>query len=653
MRKYSGSLASLVALAMAGACAGAQENGTFGDGSGSGSSNSLGNGSGGSFGSGVNGGGGGTAALGSCVSDRKCTGSCTDFSSTPILDGNATQFNASSSTSGGPCIVEPGDGVLVPNNWVRPRFRWTGGSGPYQITIHSGREANDLVVYTSNTQWTMPKSIWQGLAANAWDDGSGSDSITVTVANAQGGSQMKFMVAPANANGSMIYWSAAGDVAGWAWLEGFGVGDESVNKVLTAPTGTYQSASTNVDWTWSRDVGGNLSNTNRDTNTPLTPVGDVQCIGCHVAVPDTNSLAYIDFYPWDGVTSAVDTSDVGKQPPWLTAGGAETLSQGGLGMMAFSSDVWNNGQHLVVASTQVPQSSTQIPWQAIGGDQNPSNLIWIDLSTTNAPYFVQNGTEAMSAGALPASGFYANQGKTYGFIQRTGDSNSASSPAWNHQGNQIVYASNNAPKSGRLDVGMSDLYTVPFDANAKTGGAAKPLQGASDPQFNEYYPAFSPDDKYIAYNRGPGGKSMFYQSQGEVFVVPSAGGTATRLEANSPPSCMGVTSPGVTNSWPRWSPEHPSCGTSTYYWLIFSSSRMQVPFKVTTTPQNFKPPGMPDGPTSQLYLAAIVDDGSGNLKTFPAVYIWNQSTQTADGYPQSNHTPAWEVVNIPPVPPPK
>lgn len=654
MRKMNGSLVPIGMVALAAACATAtKNNGTFGDGSPGNGNGGIGGSGDAGFGGGVGPGGGGGTPTGTCQMQRACSSACTDFGDgTPVLDGNAAQFTASSSTSGGPCIVEPGDGTLIPNNWVRPRFRWTGGTAPFKLTIHADREQNDLVVYTSNSQWTMPKDMWTALGKSAYDDGTGSDPITVTVADANSGSQAKFSIAQANANGSMIYWTAAGDVAGWAWLEGFQVGDESAARVLTAPTGPYAQASTNVQWTWSRDSGGNLSNTNRDTNASLSPAGEVQCIGCHVAVPDTNSLAYIDFYPWDGVASAVDSTEIGKPPPWLSPGGAETLSQGGLGMMSFSTGVWNAGQKLVVAATQVAQNASQSPWQSIGGDQNPSNLIWINLATTEAPSFVQNGAEANSAAAVSAAPFYANQGKTYGFINRDGDTNSASAPSWSHDGTRIVYASNNAPKSGRIDIGKSDLYSVPFDVNALTGGAAKPVAGASDSSFNEYYPAFSPDDKYLAFNRGPGGQSMFYQSQGEVFVVPSNGGTATRLAANDPPACMKASSPGVTNSWPRWSPENITCGSKTYYWLIFSSSRLNAPFMITQNPKNFKN-GVADGPTSQLYLAALVDDGTGNLKSYPAVYIWNQSIQTSDGYPQSNHTPAWEVVNIPPIPPPK
>jgi hypothetical protein len=602
--------------------------------------------------SGVNLGPSGGGPLGSCVSVRACSSGCKDFGGAAILDGDATPFDPSTSTSGGPCILEPGDGSILPNNWVRPRFKWQGGTPPYKLTVHSGREASDLVVFTSNTQWTMPKTVWQALAANAWDDGSGSDAIGVTVADSQGAAALAFRIAPANANGSMVYWTAAGDVSGWSWLEGFGVGDETVAVVLTPPTGPYANTATQDQWALSRDVGGNLTTTNRDTNAPLTPTGGVECIGCHVAAPDTKSVAFVDFYPWDGVVSAVDPAHAGTLPSWLSPGGAETLSQGWLGMMTFSPAVWGPSGYRVVAGSQVPKTASSPPWNA-GSSTSPSNLIWIDLGTTVAPAFSANGAPLPSADSSQAAAtqFYANRGSTFGVLSRNGDPNpSASCPAWSHDGNSIVYVSNNAAKDGRLDVGTGDLYVVPY--NAGMGGSATPLSGAASTKLNEYYPAYSPDDRYVAFDGAPTGQSMYYNRSAEVYVVSSTGGVATRLAANDPPACLGASSPGVTNSWPRWSPEHPTCGGKTYYWLIFSSSRLNTPFTVDTTRKNFKT-GTPDGPTSQLYLTALVADGSGGLKTFPATYIWNQSTATTDGLAQSNHTPAWEVVSIPPAPPPR
>ena len=137
-----------------------------------------------------------------------------------------------------------------------------------------------------------------------------------------------------------------------------------------------------------------------------------------------------------------------------------------------------------------------------------------------------------------------------------------------------------------------------------------------------------------------------------MYVVPSAGGSATRLRANDPPACAGVSSPGVGNSWARWSPVVPNCNKRRYYWLVFASSRLGQPFTDAVDaggPVNFKM-GPPTTPTSQLYLTAIVDDGSGTLTTYPAVYIWNQPTQTSVGrgrYAQSNYTPSWDNLDTP------
>jgi len=96
----------------------------------------------------------------------------------------------------------------------------------------------------------------------------------------------------------------------------------------------------------------------------------------------------------------------------------------------------------------------------------------------------------------------------------------------------------------------------------------------------------------------------------------------------------------------------PNCGGKTYYWLIFSSTRAGLPFNSA----NFKAGLLyPSEPTSQLYLTAVVDDGTGHLTTYPGVYVWNQPTASAisPGSNQSNHTPLWDVVSIPAPPPPR
>ena len=55
-------------------------------------------------------------------------------------------------------------------------MRCPGGGSVNQITFHTPKETNDLVVYTSKDTWIMPKNIWKGLAASVWEE-----DVTVTV----------------------------------------------------------------------------------------------------------------------------------------------------------------------------------------------------------------------------------------------------------------------------------------------------------------------------------------------------------------------------------------------------------------------------------------------------------------------------------------
>jgi hypothetical protein len=159
--------------------------------------------------------------------------------------------------------------------------------------------------------------------------------------------------------------------------------------------------------------------------------------------------------------------------------------------------------------------------------------------------------------------------------------------------------------------------------------------------YNEYYPAFSPDDALIAFNRIPASATMYAQPLAELYVVPyngGDGGTPMRLVANDPVACTGLTSPGVQNTWAKWAPNaigRPDAGASapqtiaglTYYWVAFSSSR-SVAARAA--------PGMPG--KQQLYVAGIVVDAQGNIRTFAPIYMWNQDP-TVD-----NLMPAWNDV---------
>jgi hypothetical protein len=622
---------------------------------------------------------------GTCVSGRSCDPTCDqliengqheynepmpdDGSQIPFANLAAAHraFSATPATSGGPCIVEPPDGALFPNNWVRARIRYkpTGTSQTFQIRIHASRQMNDLVVYTKSTSWKIPKDIWTALAASTWGE---NITVTVTASGTGGGapasSTTTFQIAPALANGTVIYWAAADHTKkGAAWLESFSVGDENAAIALTVPQAKWQIA---------RDERGNLQTRAAEAPLNLTTPGSTACIGCHVAVPDRASVTYIEDWPWDGVSAMIDPLDTGKLPSWLTVGGSEALSMPWLGMMTFSQHVWTDlHQHVMVVAMQneatwnanapVDGGAGQAPippWGYQGGnewDQAPaSELGWIDLSSP-APSIFTTGAVSGNGDSMSLA-MAANYGTSWGIIARGGDPAGVASPTWSHvAGDRIVYASTNASRSGREGPsttqikGFADLWSVPYGAGA--GGLASPIPGASDPNWNEYYPTLSPDDAFIAYNRTPAQEDMYYAPNGEVYVVAGAGGTPTRLAANDPPACMGVRSPGVTNSWPKWSPEYPKCHGQTYYWLIFSSAREQTPFSTQQVV------------TSQLYLTALTANESGPI-SFPGIFIWNQHTKVDCGgscppgvapyvgNTQSNHTPQWEGIDLPPPPPP-
>jgi len=100
-----------------------------------------------------------------------------------------------------------------------------------------------------------------------------------------------------------------------------------------------------------------------------------------------------------------------------------------------------------------------------------------------------------------------------------------------------------------------DLYRIPFNKGA--GGTAEPLEGASDNGMSNYFPRYSPDGNWVVYTRSRSG--IMLQPDSELWIVPSRGGKARRMECNR----------NFFNSWHSWS--------SSGRWLLFSS-KVNGPF---------------------------------------------------------------------------
>ena len=527
------------------------------------------------------GGSGGSGAM--TIVPQPCNGKCTDFPAAPIITGgapsNAATMFGGTGMAAPPCLTEPEDGSLFPNNWLRPRVKVSApGAKVLEIRFHADKEANDLVVYTAQDNWPMDKTTWRGLATHVIDQ-----PITVSV-RAVGASGLtaaatgSFTIAPVQAGGQMVYWALRGFDASNPDNEelfGFSVGDETVGSVLKVAQ--VQQTSSGVS---------------------------VGCIGCHTATPDGSFVGFTGNYPWPNALASVEPGTTGAMPGFLTSAGISTMTQDWHGIISFSGKHWAAGDHIAITSLSTQPVDPR------------ANLVWMELESG-------------------ASGVLARQGDPAG----------AAAPNFSHDGARIVYTSTNANQDGRMGVGTADLYTIPFADRA--GGSASPVVGAADAAFAEYYPAFSPNDQLIAFNRLPQADAsvtptgqpydggMFVNPAAEIWVVPSAGGTAMRLRANDPPACAPPVKPntrvypnktGWNNSWAKWSPEVGAAGDSLYYWLIFSSYRYDV-----------------SPPRGQLYMTAVVSSET-SVDSYPAVYLWNQDLAT------SNHTPAWEEFQIPIVP---
>ena len=520
-----------------------------------------------------------------------------DFPRDPVFDGGAKaeaakSFAANTAAAAGadPCLTEPAPDAMVPKNWSPLLFEWaSAATNLFELRLHVKGQENDLVVYTDKTSYTLPAATWTALTTHS----AGEDiQLTLRGVKREGGvvkgapakgAEAIIHLAPVEAPGSVVYW--ADSPTQETSFKGFTVGDTTAKNVLTPSQvgeGTYCISC------HTSSAGGDYFLFTRDVPNPSGPQ--------NVGIRAVKALA-------------LSRPNAPAAPGKVSPSAAALLAR--------------EGQSAPVTSS----SFGSIVLTGFDAKFTPS--LKPELSWTN----------------LQAADGNLTLGKWWGILARNGDPGSPGSASWSHSGKTVYYTSSPVVSAGIINVisldpaattgAFMDIYSVPY-ANGQ-GGTATPVPGASDESYLEYYPAVSPDDNLLVFNRTPKEKkangnwrSSYHDEKAEVMAMPLAGGAPpVTLKANQPSACAvamkpDLKSPGITNSYPKWAPSAGTANGKKYYWIVFSSKRQLDPAKRH----------------AQLYLAAVVTKVAGNTETieadYPAVYL------SAQGRDDSNFIPVWD-----------
>ena len=194
-------------------------------------------------------------------------------------------------------------------------------------------------------------------------------------------------------------------------------------------------------------------------------------------------------------------------------------------------------------------------------------------------------------------------------------------PDWSPDGTRAVFALPQVvpPLAPTGHSGATDLMIMPWDGTSF--GAATTLLRSTG--LNNYYPSFSPDNRWVIFNQAAGESSSNLGAQ--LWVTPAAGGgDPIRLTRADGGDANG-------NSWPKWTPFVERTGGEVdepLLWFTFTSRR---DYGLRLQQQ-----GRAAGDrTSQLWMAAFRPTTRGGDPSTPAFWLPFQNLD------QGNHIAQW------------
>jgi hypothetical protein len=248
------------------------------------------------------------------------------------------------------------------------------------------------------------------------------------------------------------------------------------------------------------------------------------------------------------------------------------------------------------------------------------------------------------------------------------DGKRISQPDWSRDGTRVYFTVPGTIITGLTGYNRTDdshftngaIWSMTYDAGTDTFSDPQPLVTPADADENDYYPAISPDGTSLIFDRAVGTAldthDGYNNPNATLYGLALSGGAPVELaKAND--------KPGLTNSWPRFSPFVQLYKGKHILWVTFSSTRdygvrVQNEDPPSGATVNCYPPVSPEDPSGdhtkpfaanctqpQIWMAAITleDLAAGTDPSYPAFWLPFQD-DTAH-----NHIAQWvETVVGPP-----